>query len=98
MPVVETYGDLEAEVGLTLLGGSIPQFLERSYARQAHAFGLTRREREVANLLRQGLSNKEIAEALCRTEQTVKNHVTHILERTDAHDRLQAVLRLYGLL
>jgi DNA-binding NarL/FixJ family response regulator len=55
---------------------------------------LTLRECEVAGLLMQGLSNKEIATRLCIEVATVKNHVHHILEKLHARRRGEAVARL----
>ena len=48
---------------------------------------LTEREREVASLLGQRLSNKEIAQQLEISPSTVKSHVKRIFERLDTHDR-----------
>jgi DNA-binding NarL/FixJ family response regulator len=53
---------------------------------------LTEREREVLELVRQGLPNKSIARRLQITERTVKAHVTHILQRLGVSDRTQAAL------
>ena len=50
--------------------------------------GLTRRQQEIAPLLGEGLTNKEIASKLNLSEQTVKNHVHSMLRRTGAKDRL----------
>lgn len=50
--------------------------------------GLTRRQQEIAPLLAEGLTNKEIASKLNLSEQTVKNHVHSMLRRTGAKDRL----------
>ena len=52
---------------------------------------LTQREREVLNLLVDGLNNPEIAERLCVSRSTVKTHVSHILHKLDAANRLEAV-------
>ena len=49
---------------------------------------LTRRERQLVDLVAQGLTNKEIASSLHLAEQTVKNHVHNILRKTGARDRL----------
>jgi len=49
--------------------------------------GLTRRQQEIAPLLAEGLTNKEIAARLNLSEQTVKNHVHSMLRRTGAKDR-----------
>ena len=52
---------------------------------------LTRRQREVLQLIAEGLCNKEIAERLCLSEQTVKNYVREILSKLGVHTRTQAV-------
>lgn len=52
---------------------------------------LTAREHEVLELMARGLSNKEIADAIGRTEATVKVHVLHILSKLGVGDRTGAV-------
>ena len=54
--------------------------------------GLTLREVEVLDCVAQGFSNRDIAEALFVTEQTVKNHMTSILRKLEVEDRVQALL------
>jgi DNA-binding NarL/FixJ family response regulator len=51
---------------------------------------LTPRERQVADLIGEGLSNKEIAQRLCIELSTVKNHVHNILRKLDVSRRGQA--------
>ncbi len=53
---------------------------------------LTRREREVLELIAGGRSNKRIAAELGISEKTVKNHVGHLLEKLGVADRTQAAL------
>jgi DNA-binding NarL/FixJ family response regulator len=52
---------------------------------------LTRRESEIARLIDQGLSNKEIAARLYIEVSTVKNHVHNILDKLQLHNRHSAV-------
>jgi DNA-binding NarL/FixJ family response regulator len=54
---------------------------------------LTRREREVLELLAQGLTNKEIAKALFITTNTVKRHLKAIFEKLDVHTRSAAAAK-----
>lgn len=58
----------------------------------AQQMPLSVREVEVLDCVAQGLSNKEIADALFITEQTVKNHMTSVLRKLEVTDRVQAVL------
>ncbi len=53
---------------------------------------LSPREMEVLRLITQGMSNKEIANQLGISEQTVKNHVTAILRKLNVEDRTQAAV------
>jgi DNA-binding NarL/FixJ family response regulator len=53
---------------------------------------LTPREREILQLLGQGGSNKEIANRLCLSEQTVKIHLKNILKKLHMNNRIQAAI------
>lgn len=60
---------------------------------------LTAREREVVQLLAEGLSNKQVAKQLAISEHTAKFHIGRILDKLDADTRTEAVVRAlrYGL-
>jgi DNA-binding NarL/FixJ family response regulator len=53
---------------------------------------LTARELEVLKLVAKGMSNKEVADQLYISENTVKNHVRNILEKLHLHSRMEAVM------
>jgi DNA-binding NarL/FixJ family response regulator len=53
---------------------------------------LTPRETEILRLIAAGNSNRDVANAVSITEETVKAHVKHILEKLDAKDRTDAVV------
>ena len=55
--------------------------------------GLSRREQQMVELLRERLSNKEIALRLSLSEQTVKNHMHRILKKLGAPNRFSIVER-----
>jgi two-component system nitrate/nitrite response regulator NarL len=74
--------------------------LFRNIFERAHRFTptgaektLTIRERQVLGFIRQGHSNKEIAQQLHIAEATVKNHVHHLLEKLNVASRGQAAAR-----
>jgi DNA-binding NarL/FixJ family response regulator len=54
-----------------------PQFVDQ----------LTNRELEIVRLIEQGMSNKEIANALCIAVPTVKNHVHNVLSKLNLQRR-----------
>lgn len=51
---------------------------------------ITSREREILAFIAAGRANKEIAAELAVSEDTIKRHVSHILEKLDVNDRAQA--------
>ena len=51
---------------------------------------ITLAEIKVLELMRHGLTNREIAMVLCRSEFTVKTHMQRILAKTGARNRTQA--------
>ena len=59
----------------------------------AHQAKLSARELEVLRMLASGTSTKSIAAGLHISSTTVNNHIRHILDKLDAHSRLEAIRR-----
>ena len=55
------------------------------------ALGITPREREILELIAAGLSNREIADKLYVSQNTVKTHASRLFDKLDARRRTQAV-------
>jgi DNA-binding NarL/FixJ family response regulator len=88
--------------GEALLAPSITRRLIAQFARtrpaQAQTLaiqGLTPRETQVLQLIAEGLSNPEIAARLVVSEETVKSHVSRVLNKLGLRDRTQAVVMAY---
>lgn len=67
-----------------------PDFL-RQLAKPRPTSVLSRREREILQMLADGCSNREVSERLVVSVETVKTHVKHILAKLEAEHRTQAV-------
>lgn len=58
---------------------------------------LTKREKEVFDLLIKNKSTKEIADLLFISEKTVRNHISNVMQRLGVKGRAQAVVELIKL-
>ena len=75
-----------------------PQSEQQPRARnQALDEPLTNRELEILSFLRQGLQNKEIADRIFISPETVKKHASNIYRKLDSNNRQQAVVKAYRL-
>jgi DNA-binding NarL/FixJ family response regulator len=88
--------------GDTLLAPTVTRRLIEVYTRRSPRSGtvpgaqtLTPREAEVWQLMAKGLSNTEIADQLFVGEATVKTHVSRVMAKLGARDRVQAVVLAY---
>lgn len=68
----------------------LPPDLARRLETKRRSLSVTPRERQVLELIASGQANKRIAASIGITEDTVKRHVTHILEKLGVNDRAQA--------
>ena len=78
------------ELGMPPIKARAEELLDRIDS--AAAVVLTRRELEVADLVAQGLTNREIASRLFLSERTAQNHVQHILVKLDLPNRSQVAV------
>jgi DNA-binding NarL/FixJ family response regulator len=87
--------------GDALLSPTITKRVIRQFARTSRPERppgideLTAREFEILQLVANGLSNAEIGQQLFIGETTVKTHVTHIFQKLNLRDRVQAVVLAY---
>jgi DNA-binding NarL/FixJ family response regulator len=88
------------QAGEVVCPGSLCALLFRFFEREATSvhsatihprLGLTRREQQIVPLIAQGLTNKEIANQFCLSEQTVKNHLYRMKHKVGAGDRFGIV-------
>ncbi|MFJ4626383.1 response regulator [Streptomyces sp. NPDC088847] len=90
-------GDAVISPGLTrkLIDAFADRMPGRTPEQDRRLGALTEREREVLTVMAAGWSNTEIAERLSLAESTVKSHVSRILAKIGARDRVQAVIFAY---
>jgi DNA-binding NarL/FixJ family response regulator len=98
-----TFDEFVATIRTVAAGGKVlpPSMTESLFSQIARAVDtrgheqiledvrMTRREREVIELIGEGLSNKEIAQRLNIAAHTVKSHVRNVMEKLALHTRLQ---------
>jgi DNA-binding NarL/FixJ family response regulator len=83
--------DLSSQLGMRTLVAAIAAFRQRYGLRLARKpVGLTNRELEILGLLSLGRTNKEIADALCISSNTVAVHVARVLSKTGSSNRTEA--------
>lgn len=95
-PTTETVTAVEIET--VVAGTTVGDNKQREDARDG--LGITRRELEILELIAQGMSNREIAEKLFVSENTVKTHSSRVFDKLGAKRRTQAVQlgKEFGLL
>lgn len=82
--------------GEAIFSPAMAQRLTRVFSRSERPVPfpeLSEREREVLNLIANGLSNNEIAARLHISSKTVRNHITNIFAKLDVSERSEAIAR-----
>jgi len=96
LAAIRTVAAGEALLSPTVTKRVIKHFMRIPRPTRPKGFGeLTAREQEGFRLIANGLSNTEIANELYISDATVKSHITHILQKLDLRDRVQAVVLAY---
>ena len=88
-PLAGEANAIATRLGMTAAAKASRSLLDGLGADVASSDPLTRREREVASLVAQGRSNREIADHLVLSERTVETHVSRILTKLDLTSRTQ---------
>ena len=89
--LVDEAEQIAGALGMPPLAARIAAFRERYSVRlDRKPAGLTTRELEILRLIAAGKANKEIAQALCISTNTVAIHVAHVLAKTGASNRTEA--------
>lgn len=85
--------------GQSVFGGEIvhkiPELLKKKDKFDYDKYDIQKKEREIIEQVAKGYSNKEIAEALCLSEGTVRNYISTILEKLSLRDRTQMAVFYY---
>ena len=86
--------------GQTVFGDDIitrlPSLMQKKSGIDYEKFDISDKEREIIDLIAEGLSNKEIAVELFLSEGTVRNYLSSILEKLNLRDRTQLAVFYYN--
>lgn len=77
------------------VAGKLPSIIRREQTFDYKSYGLSEREYRVIELVAKGYSNREIADALCLSEGTVRNYISAVLDKLELRDRTNLAVFYY---
>lgn len=95
-PAIETVMNGQNVFGDSVIS-RLPSLMQKSRSDfNCHEYDISEKEREIIELVSEGLSNKEIASELYLSEGTVRNYLSGILEKLELRDRTQLAIFYYN--
>lgn len=86
-------------IGQSVFGSDVvtklPDLMQKKKEFPYEEYQLTKKEYELLSMVSEGLSNKEIADAMFLSEGTVRNYLSNLLLKLDVRDRTQAAIFYY---
>jgi len=86
-------------IGQSVFGSDVvtklPDLMQKKKEFPYEVYQLTKKEYELLTMVAEGLSNKEISDAMFLSEGTVRNYLSNLLLKLDVRDRTQAAIFYY---
>ena len=94
VPALETVMGGQSVYGNTIMN-KLPELMKPKERYDFAAHGISDREREIMELVAEGLSNKEISGKLYLGEGTIRNYISNLLDKLELRDRTQLAVYYY---
>ncbi|MCR4795450.1 MULTISPECIES: response regulator transcription factor [Ruminococcus] len=94
VPALETVMGGQSVYGSTIMN-KLPELMKPKDKYDFAAHGISDKEREIMELVAEGLSNKEISGKLFLGEGTIRNYISNLLDKLELRDRTQLAVYYY---